>query len=55
MSADARLIDWLKWQVMSGAQTVVVPAELLVDASSAGLAEARAYAKVCGVELVVEA
>lgn len=55
MSADARLLDWLKRQVMSGTRTVVVPAELLVDASSAGLAEVRAYAKICGVELVVEA
>ena len=53
-AADVRLIGWLKMQVRTGAQTVAVPVELLADASPDGLAEARAYAKICGVELVVE-
>ncbi len=54
-AADQQLISWLQAQINTGSQTVVVPAFLLTDASPAGLAEARALAKVCGVKLVVEA
>lgn len=54
-AADQRFLSWLQLQINTGRRTVVVPAFLLIDASPAGLAEARALAKVCGVELVVEA
>jgi len=54
-AADQQLISWLQAQIRTGRQTVVIPAFLITDASPAGLAEARALAKICGVELVVEA
>ncbi len=55
MPSNQALIDYVQRATASGAQTIEVPASLLVCASKEAVDEMRRYCKLCGVEMVVRA
>ena len=52
-AADQRLLKWLQSEINTGKITITVPASLLRDATSEGLAEVRRLAQLNGCKLVV--
>ena len=54
-AADQALLNWLNAQINTGKRTVTVPAVLLEHTTPEGREEARRLAKICGVELAVNA
>ena len=54
-AADQAFLNWLNAQIRTGTRAVTVPAVLLEHTTPEGRDEARRLAKLCGVELVIEA
>jgi len=55
MSADQRLMNYVQREINTGATTIVIPYELLADATEEVLAEVRALCKISGVTIQVSA
>jgi hypothetical protein len=54
-AADQALLKWLNAQSNTGKRTVTVPTVLLEHTTPEGWEEARRLAKICGMELAVNA
>jgi hypothetical protein len=52
-AADQNLLNWLNREINTGKIKIVVPAYLLENTTTEGLAEARRLAKLNGCELVL--